>query len=178
MVTEMVNAENSASETEKRIRDILESVPDPEVPAISIVDLGIVRGVRFENGIAVVTITPTYSGCPAMHMITENIREALNAGGFEQVSVESVLSPAWTTDWMSEAGKEKLKAYGIAPPQGARETLVSITSGGNRKKPDPIPCPYCDSKDTKLQSEFGPTACKALYSCNGCLQPFEYFKPL
>lgn len=174
----VVGSPTSASDEEAHIHELLDAVPDPEVPAISIVDLGIVRRVRFENGVATVTITPTYSGCPAMHMITENIRVALNAGGFEQVVVESVLSPAWTTDWMSSAAKEKLRAYGIAPPQGNRDTLVSINAGATRKKPDPIPCPYCDSKDTKLRSEFGPTACKALYSCNGCLQPFEYFKPL
>jgi len=170
-----------ADEPNKRIFTVLESVLDPEVPAISIVDLGIVRAAEFKNGTAIVTITPTYSGCPAMHVIVENIKEALHAAGFEQAEVITVLAPAWSTDWISPAGRERLRAYGIAPPQGNRddtENLIKIGGSKTIAKPPTIPCPYCDSRNTRLRSEFGPTACKALYSCNACLQPFEYFKPL
>lgn len=161
----------------KSVWKLLESVPDPEVPAISIVDLGIIRDVSIIAGIVTITITPTYSGCPAMHMIEESIRTALYSEGFEQVQIKTVLSPAWTTDWMSPAAKERLREFGIAPPQQtSAELLLQIGSGKLSTRPA-ISCPYCRSTNTKLQSEFGPTACKALYTCNGCLQPFEYFKP-
>lgn len=161
----------------KTVWKLLESVPDPEVPAISIVDLGIIRDVSIVAATVTITITPTYSGCPAMHMIEENIRTALHAGGFEQVQIKTVLSPAWTTDWMSSEAKERLREFGIAPPQQTSAELLLQIGAGKRGSQPAISCPYCRSTNTKLQSEFGPTACKALYTCNGCLQPFEYFKP-
>jgi ring-1,2-phenylacetyl-CoA epoxidase subunit PaaD len=147
-----------------KIFEILETVPDPEVPVLSILDLGIVRDVKLNDGDVEVTITPTYSGCPAMDMIAMNIRLALIENGYLNIKITTVLSPAWTTDWMTEAGKQKLKEYGIAPP---RRSLDKLTQ---------IPCPQCNSTDTKLLSEFGSTACKALYQCNNCKEPFDYFK--
>ena len=135
---------------------VLETVPDPEIPAVSVVDLGIVRGV--EDG--KVIITPTYSGCPATDFIGRSIREALDANGFRQVAIETVLSPPWSTDWISEAGREKLRAYGIAPP----ELVKSAT------------CPRCGSTDTEEVSRFGSTPCKAQWRCRDCLEPFDRFK--
>ncbi len=143
---------------------ILETVTDPEVPVLTIMDLGIVRNVKINNDEIEVVITPTYTGCPAMDMIAMNIRLALLENGFTKIKITSVLSPAWTTDWMTTAGKEKLQAYGIAPPR-----LSSDRDGQ-------ILCPQCHSSNTKLLSEFGSTACKALYQCNNCLEPFDYFK--
>lgn len=150
----------------------LAGIPDPEVPVISIVDLGIVRDVTVGEGSARVTITPTYSGCPAMKMIEDEIRSSLLALGFAQVSIETVFSPAWTTDWISIAARQRLKEYGIAPPgKAAPQELVSITP----RLPH-VSCPYCNSEQTELRSEFGSTACKAMYYCRGCSQPFEHFK--
>ena len=149
----------------KRIWQILEQVIDPEVPVLTITDLGIVRDVIINNspsgdgGIEVI-ITPTYTGCPAMDMIAMNIKLALIENGYRNIKITSVLSPAWTTDWMSEEGKRKLKEYGIAPPN----------------KKNIIHCPQCCSSNIKLISEFGSTACKALYQCNDCKEPFDYFK--
>jgi ring-1,2-phenylacetyl-CoA epoxidase subunit PaaD len=144
---------------------ILESICDPEIPVLSILDLGIVRAVnRDENGGIEVVITPTYTGCPAMDMIAMNIRLAL--AGYKNVAIKTVLSPAWTTDWMTEAGKAKLQQYGIAPPKG---NAGSISKDG-------VECPQCHSTHTKLLSEFGSTACKALYQCQDCKEPFDYFK--
>ncbi len=153
------------------IYEILSRINDPEVPAISIVDLGIVRSVRWERETVVVTITPTYSGCPAMRMIEEEIRSELGDAGYHSVSIETVLTPAWTTDWMSDHAKEKLQRYGIAPPQSAAVSpLLQIAL------PE-IACPLCRSHNTQLKSEFGSTACKSYYYCFSCHQPFEYFKP-
>jgi ring-1,2-phenylacetyl-CoA epoxidase subunit PaaD len=150
----------------QKILSILQEVCDPEVPVLSILDLGIVRDVKVNGEEVEVIVTPTYSGCPAMDMIAMNIRLALIEHGYHKIKISSVLSPAWTTDWMSEAGKEKLKAYGIAPPG----TWSDGTS-------DHVPeCPQCGSSNTKLLSEFGSTACKALYQCNDCKEPFDYFK--
>ncbi|CAJ48992.1 phenylacetic acid degradation protein, partial [Bordetella avium 197N] len=151
----------------------LESVPDPEIPVLSVVDLGIVREVGWEEGTCVVTITPTYSGCPAMREITEDIVQVLAGHGLEQVRVQTRLSPAWTTDWMTERGRAALKGYGIAAPA---ERAVDI-SGISRKQAMPaIPCPRCASSNTRLISNFGSTSCKALYRCADCREPFDYFK--
>ena len=154
----------------KKIWQILEQVTDPEVPVLTITDLGIVRDVIINNspsgdgGIEVI-ITPTYTGCPAMDMIAMNIKLALIENGYRNIKITSVLSPAWTTDWMSEEGKRKLKEYGIAAP----DKKFTIAADG-------VECPLCNSHNTKLISEFGSTACKALYQCNDCKEPFDYFK--
>ena len=150
---------------EKEIWKILETVPDPEIPVLSVLDLGIVREVNKNDSNIEIVITPTYSGCPAMDMIAMNIRLTLIDNGFKNISVRSVLSPAWTTDWISEQGKQKLKEYGIAAPNKNFDIAV-----------DGIECPQCHSTNTKLLSEFGSTACKALYQCNDCKEPFDYFK--
>jgi ring-1,2-phenylacetyl-CoA epoxidase subunit PaaD len=152
-----------------QIYKILANVCDPEVPVLSILDLGIVRDVLLHEKEIEIIITPTYSGCPAMNMIAMNIRIEMATHGFENVKIKEVLSPAWTTDWMSEDGKRKLKEYGIAPPQYRVEDL------GLRIEKD-IPCPLCDSTNTELLSEFGSTSCKALHRCKDCLEPFDYFK--
>lgn len=150
----------------------LHEVPDPEIPVISVIDLGIVRGVRYEGSTCVVTITPTYSGCPAMREITEDVKSVLAGKGLNDVRVETTLSPAWTTDWMSERGREALRAYGIAPPT---EKAVNI-SGILRRNESTVPCPQCGSPRTRLISQFGSTSCKALYRCNACGEPFDHFK--
>ncbi len=156
-----------------RIYDWLREVKDPEVPVLSILDLGIVRDVRVSpQGEAIVTITPTYSGCPAMDVIGMNIRMALAGRGFAGVHIEMQLSPAWTTDWMSEGGKQKLKEYGIAPPS----RMASAGSPGLFEDDGAMPCPRCDSTDTRLVSNYGATSCKAMYQCNACHEPFEHFK--
>ena len=151
---------------------ILEQVSDPEVPVLSIIDLGIVRDIHQENDERIeVTITPTYSGCPAMDVIGSNIKTVLKKAGYQHIEVKTVLAPAWTTDWLSENGKEKLKAYGIAPPVGAT-TDKRVLQG----EFEAVPCPQCDSTQTKMISQFGSTACKALFQCQDCLEPFDYFK--
>lgn len=156
---------------EKNIWNILETVCDPEIPVLSIIDLGIVRAVQLHEASDTValTITPTYTGCPAMDMIGAQIRMALAEAGFYQVSIQQVLSPAWTTDWMSESGKQKLQAYGIAPPVATNFNQVYLEDLE-------ITCPNCGATNTKLVSEFGSTACKALFQCKDCLEPFDYFK--
>lgn len=144
-------------------------MPDPEIPVLTIMDLGIVRDVAVNDGV-VVTMTPTYIGCPATEVIERSVVETLHSHGVEAVSIDRVLSPPWTTDWISAEGREKLRTYGIAPPEkgaGKRALLHSDRS---------IACPRCDSLDTSLVSEFGSTACKASYKCKSCLEPFEYFK--
>ncbi|HLU78831.1 MAG TPA: 1,2-phenylacetyl-CoA epoxidase subunit PaaD [Burkholderiaceae bacterium] len=158
--------------TPEQVMQWLHEVPDPEIPVISVVDLGIVRDVRFEDARCIVTITPTYSGCPAMREIEQDIRSVLGGRGLNEVHVERVLSPAWTTDWMSEKGREALRRYGIAPPM---ERAVDL-SGILRRADPPVPCPQCGSTHTRLISRFGSTACKALYRCQGCGEPFDYFK--
>ena len=151
---------------------LLGEITDPEVPVISVVDLGIIRDIRIADGIPEIVVTPTYSGCPAMDMIRTNIRMSLLEHGFSDVRIATVLSPAWTTDWMSEAGKEKLKAYGIAPPMPAQQVCrLEMFS-----REEAIQCPHCDSYHTTMISEFGSTACKALYRCEACREPFDYFK--
>lgn len=153
------------------ILHILESVTDPEIPVLTIADMGIVREVKWNDDDQVeVVITPTYTGCPAMHAIEINIRAALQEHGYDNVKVTTVLSPAWTTDWLSEEGKRKLKAYGIAPPIGSADKNSLL---GEETK---VPCPRCGSTNTKMVSQFGSTACKALFQCRECLEPFDYFK--
>ena len=135
---------------------VLKDVPDPEIPAVSVLDLGIVRSVDEQK----VVITPTYSGCPATLFIEQSIREALDAAGYREVAIETRLAPAWTTDWISDEGKEKLRAYGIAPPDLAKHAT----------------CPQCGSTDTEEVSRFGSTPCKAQWRCKSCLEPFDRFK--
>ena len=142
--------------SEAGIRAVLEAVMDPEIPVVSVMDLGIVRAIGMDK----VTITPTYSGCPATDFIERNIREALDAAGYGEVAIETVLSPPWTTDWISEEGKEKLRDYGIAPPELAKAAT----------------CPRCGSTQTEEVSRFGSTPCKAQWRCKDCLEPFDRFK--
>jgi ring-1,2-phenylacetyl-CoA epoxidase subunit PaaD len=159
-----------------KIWSILEEVCDPEVPVLSVNDLGIIRDVKListndEEGIEVV-ITPTYSGCPAMDVIRMNIRMVLLEHGYKNVQITTVLSPAWTTDWMTEAGKNKLKAYGIAPPNPKQQVCNTQLFAED----EAVPCPHCNSYNTRRISEFGSTACKSLFQCNDCQEPFDYFK--
>lgn len=154
----------------------LGEVADPEIPVISVVDLGIVRDVAFESDTCVVTITPTYSGCPAMQVISDSVKEALLSHGLEDVLIVSRLSPAWTTDWMSEAGKAALKGYGIAPPVQQAIDISGLHAGIRRRAAPAVSCPNCGSPHTQLTSEFGSTPCKALYKCLDCREPFDYFK--
>jgi ring-1,2-phenylacetyl-CoA epoxidase subunit PaaD len=174
------------------ILDILASVKDPEVPVLSVIDLGIIRDVRWaekpgEPGHWEITITPTYSGCPAMDMIAAGIRMALYAAGVDRFDIRTILAPAWTTAWMTPEGMEKLRAYGIAPPRPIprqyRNALFDddepsqhTARKGLFECDDPVPCPRCGSTHTKLLSEFGSTACKSLHQCEDCKEPFDYFK--
>ena len=161
--------------THERALEAIGTVPDPEVPAISVVELGIVRDVAVSDaGTVTVTITPTYSGCPAMFEIEKDIRTALVEAGASMVEVRTVLSPAWTTDWIGPEAREKLRAYGIAPPGRAEpEGLITLTRARRA-----VACPFCGSKDTELRSEFGSTACKAIHVCRSCRQPFDEFKAI
>ncbi|SDF78757.1 ring-1,2-phenylacetyl-CoA epoxidase subunit PaaD [Epilithonimonas hungarica] len=156
--------------TENDIWQILKEVPDPEVPVLNLLDLGIIRDVRFNDDEIEVVVTPTYSGCPATSMINMSIKLKLIEKGFNNIKITNQLSPAWTTDWMTEEGKQKLKAYGIAPP------VYSKNSDELFSKTDEVECPLCSSKHTHLVSQFGSTACKALYQCDDCKEPFDYFK--
>jgi ring-1,2-phenylacetyl-CoA epoxidase subunit PaaD len=151
---------------------VLDAVKDPEVPAVSVVELGIVRDVVIVGGHVTVRITPTYSGCPAMHEIERDIVDALARAGVEDVAIETVYTPAWTTDWIDERAREKLRAYGIAPPGPAEQGgLLTLT-----RRNATVPCPFCGSGNTERRSEFGSTACKAIHFCNACSQPFDEFK--
>ena len=151
---------------------MLESVPDPEVPVLTIIDLGIVRDVKINGEEIEVIITPTYSGCPAMDMIAADIRMTLLENGFTNVKVTLVLSPAWTTDWMSEEGRRKLREYGIAPPNPKQQVCSDKLFAAD----EAVQCPRCNSWHTHRISEFGSTACKALFQCDDCKEPFDYFK--
>jgi len=144
-----------------QVYEWLGEVPDPEIPVLSILDLGIVRDVSVEDKVTV-TLTPTYSGCPATEVIEQSVLQALKGHGLDDVAVNRVLAPPWTTDWITESGRDKLRQYGIAPPSRRRE----------------IACPRCESLQTELVSEFGSTACKSSWRCKDCLEPFEYFKCL
>lgn len=146
------------------------TVLDPEVPVLTIEDLGVLRSAELVDGRAVVTITPTYSGCPAMDVMRDDVLTVLRGAGYANAEVKLVLSPPWTTDWMSEEGKRKLEAFGIAPPTG------KATVDGPVRVTMSVKCPLCGSLDTTETSRFGSTACKALYTCNACHEPFDYFK--
>jgi ring-1,2-phenylacetyl-CoA epoxidase subunit PaaD len=167
--------------TRETILAWLGEVMDPEVPVVSVVDLGIVRDVqwRAESADWAVTVTPTYSGCPATEVIAASIRDALRDRGLGEVEVRTQLSPAWTTDWMTPKGRDALRDYGIAPPvhraSGAGGQVIDITALMPHRAA--VPCPRCASRKTRLLSQFGSTACKALYQCGDCLEPFDYFKP-
>jgi ring-1,2-phenylacetyl-CoA epoxidase subunit PaaD len=151
---------------------ILHTVKDPEVPVVSVVELGIVRNVAMEGTRVAITITPTYSGCPAMREIEQDIRAALAAVGIEDVVLETVHAPAWTTDWIGDEAREKLRRYGIAPPGPVEQGgLVMLT-----RRRAVVVCPHCGSSNTELRSEFGSTACKAIHVCNACREPFDEFK--
>ena len=154
-------------------RQLLDTVCDPEIPVLTIADLGILRDVRWSEAeqLLEVVITPTYSGCPAMNTIEVNIRAALQEGGFEQLKITTVLSPAWTTDWLSESGRQKLEQFGIAPPASGSQDKKALL--GERQA---LRCPHCTSTNTEMISQFGSTACKALFRCLDCLEPFDYFK--
>jgi len=155
----------------QEIWNFLSEVPDPEIPVLNVVEMGIVRDVRIdEHGVEVV-ITPTYSGCPAMKTIEEDIAEVLKEKNISPYRIITVLSPAWTTDWMTSEAREKLRQTGIAPPEG-NSADKALLMGRVRT----IPCPRCKSTHTLMISQFGSTACKALYRCESCLEPFDYFK--
>jgi len=155
---------------EELVWERLALIPDPEVPVISILDLGVVRSVRYNGTTLEIVITPTYTGCPAMSLFMAEIRAAMHDQGFDQVEIKTVYSPPWTTDWLSAEAKEKLRKYGIAPP------VPGAISDDPFAPPPVVPCPRCDSKNTTLVSQFGATACKSLYTCKDCKEPFEYFK--
>jgi len=157
--------------------DILQRVPDPEIPVISVTELGIVRDVQVAGDDVDVVVTPTYSGCPATEVIERSICEALSAAGAARVRVATQLAPAWTTDWITPAARDKLRDYGIAPPGPVGELVAEqrLHFMPRAAQPD---CPRCGSADTERLSAFGATACKALYRCRACREPFEHFKPL
>ena len=159
--------------TDRQIWDWLGEVSDPEIPVVSVVDLGIVRGVEIEDKKVRVTITPTYSGCPATAVIAMDIESALVERGVKHLEIEQNLAPAWTTDWISEEGRRKLFQYGIVPPTKLAACAGALTVSGN----EPVTCPQCGSKHTECVSPFGSTPCKAAYRCRSCLEPFDYFKP-
>lgn len=164
-----MNAAASDELLRERVIGIAGAVADPEIPVLTIADLGVLRDVAVDGGRIEVSITPTYSGCPAMNMIALEIEVAVEAAGLGRPAVRTVLSPAWTTDWMSETGRRKLKDYGIAPPARAagRRALFGAET---------VPCARCNSADTEKLAEFASTSCKALWRCKTCLEPFDYFK--
>ncbi|HSV55227.1 MAG TPA: 1,2-phenylacetyl-CoA epoxidase subunit PaaD [Burkholderiaceae bacterium] len=167
-----------AATTLARAWEVLEAIPDPEIPVVSIRELGILREINTSPGGVEVVVTPTYSGCPAIGQIEDDIRAALAA---HQISatIRTQLAPAWSTDWMSAAAREKLRAYGIAPPQGRASQAPNVIQFAAKRAvaQAAVPCPRCGSEDTTETSHFGSTACKALYKCLACLEPFDYFKP-
>jgi ring-1,2-phenylacetyl-CoA epoxidase subunit PaaD len=170
----MVSDTSAARRTRDEILAILDTVMDPEVPVLSVRELGIVRDVRIDaDGAVSVVVTPTYSGCPAIRVIEQDIERALHDGGIADVRIETVYTPAWTSDWIPDEARVKLKAYGIAPPAPALSSgdLVQLL-----RAPRAPQCPYCDSRDTEVRSEFGSTACKSICWCRSCGQPFEEFK--
>jgi len=160
----MVNSANTVDSSQ--LFELLSTVCDPEIPVLTLQDLGVLRDIEVIDDEVKVTITPTYAGCPAMDTMRSDIETTLKQAGYQNVTVQQSLSPAWTTDWMSESGRQKLRAYGIAPP-------VSTACG---RQTGQIECPQCNSAEVKRISEFGSTACKALYQCQQCLEPFDYFK--
>ncbi len=168
----MVGAIQSGPPSREQVLEILEQVKDPEVPVVSVVELGIVRSVVVSESQVAITVTPTYSGCPAMREIELDIRSALREHGINDVTLETVHAPAWTTDWIGDAAREKLRAYGIAPP-GPVEPGGLVTLARRRAA---VICPHCGSGETELKSEFGSTACKAIHVCKACREPFDEFK--
>jgi ring-1,2-phenylacetyl-CoA epoxidase subunit PaaD len=174
----MVTATLSDANLRQRAWNAAAQVVDPEIPVLTIADLGVLRDVAVRDGCVEVAITPTYSGCPAMQVIAEDVEQALRARGLAQVRIDTRLTPAWTTDWMSEAGKAALKGYGIAPPVQQVIDISALTHGVKRhaiRQPE-VACPHCGSMHTRLTSQFGSTPCKALYQCLDCREPFDYFK--
>jgi ring-1,2-phenylacetyl-CoA epoxidase subunit PaaD len=179
-----IDTNKTPEEIQQEIWTILETVPDPEVPVLSVVDLGIIRNISVtktppsggrgaEDSVSVkIFVTPTYTGCPAIDVMKINIRMALLQNGFTDIRITQILSPAWTTGWISEKGKEKLKAYGIAPPHYTQ----SVCTPDSFQEEEAIQCPLCNSYHTHIVSQFGSTACKALYQCDECKEPFYYFK--
>ncbi len=167
MVTELRPSDPAAA----RVWDIAAQVPDPEVPVLTIEDLGVLREARITDAGAEVVLTPTYSGCPAIDQMRDDVVARLQEAGYANVEVSTTLSPAWTTDWMSEAGKHKLEEYGIAPPH-----VRSALGDGPVRLQLAVKCPRCHSPRTREVARFGSTACKALYECQACLEPFDYFK--
>ena len=157
--------------TEAEVWQVLQGVADPEIPVISLVEMGIIRAVAIDGEQIAVQMTPTFSGCPALVVMAREIEQALLAAGAAAVSVETVLSPAWSSDWITASGRAKLKEFGLAPPP---------LHGGNVAVTlfDPVPCPRCDSTHTTIRNSFGPTLCRAIYYCEDCQEPFEQFKPL
>ena len=153
------------------VADRVRNIPDPEIPVITIEELGLLRNISIRGDTAEVTITPTYSGCPAMQAIEQEIRQVLAESGIRSVEIKTVYAPVWTTDWISEAAREKLRAYGIAPPAQSSPDKGALIPGRL-----PVACPHCGSADTEMVSAFGSTPCKALYRCRHCLEPFDYFK--
>lgn len=160
----------SLSDRIEEIHEILREIPDPEIPVLTLSDLGIIKDVSISGNEVQVTITPTYTGCPAMKVFEEDIISALREAGFENVKIKTRLSPAWTTDWMSEEGRNKLRAYGIAPPVGSSDKSQL------QLQKRVIQCPQCRSMNTEIISQFGSTPCKSLYRCEDCKEPFDYFK--
>jgi ring-1,2-phenylacetyl-CoA epoxidase subunit PaaD len=158
--------------SEQEIWDFLSEIPDPEIPVITIAELGVLRKVKLEDSVVIVTITPTYSGCPAMKAFEDDIKSKLKEKNISNFKVKTVHSPAWTTDWIGEEALLKLKEFGIAPPIKGTQDKGTLF-GSNTKV---VNCPRCNSSDTNLKSQFGSTACKAHYQCNDCLEPFDYFK--
>ena len=154
-----------------KVWEVLKTIPDPEIPVITIVDLGIVREVLVKTDSVTVEITPTYSGCPAYDFINQEIVSKLKKSGFENVEIKLRLSPAWTTDWLTDDAKDKLRKFGIAPPEKTSSDKSEML--GKKKI---VQCPHCGSENTEMISQFGSTACKAIYKCNTCLEPFDYFK--
>jgi len=156
----------------------LAGVPDPEIPVVNVVELGIVRDVRWEAEALVVDVTPTYSGCPATRLIAEGIADALHALGVEDVRVGSRLSPPWTTDWIAPEARQRLREFGIAPPGPVESRTIDIRGLGARRREAPVvACPRCGATTTTMLAQFGSTACKALYRCDACREPFDHFKP-
>jgi ring-1,2-phenylacetyl-CoA epoxidase subunit PaaD len=169
----MTAATADPDDRERQVWELLASVPDPEIPVLSIVDLGIVRHVqRAGDGRLRVGLTPTYTGCPATEVIRATVRAALDEAGFADAILEEVLSPPWTSDWLTPAGREKLRAFGIAPPEGA------ASGPGRLGRTAAVSCPRCGSRHSERLSEFGSTPCKAHFRCGACGEPFDYFKCL
>ena len=163
--------------TRDEVLAVLDQVMDPEVPVLSVRELGIVRDVEITlTGAVTVIVTPTYSGCPAINVIEQDILAALGGAGIESASIRTTYAPAWTTDWIEPAARAKLKAYGISPPVAAERDGGNLVQLLRRRQA--AQCPYCDSRDTELRSEFGSTACKAVAWCRSCRQPFEEFKAI